>query len=122
MQRCKQRRGDTFRRDVLGAAVHDAVADRRQPGAAKMLAGEAQQGFERGAERVGAARWPALLRKRGPVRVSGEEMRRAVQVLDLTPHRRRLGNIRPKRSEQGELEAGRPGVQRQDRPCHACAP
>ncbi len=105
--------------DVLAASMHDAVADRRQTGFAKMGVGEGQQGVQHSGERIGNTGLPVLLRQHGAGHVAGQQMRRLIQVLDLAPrHSQHLVAGCGIDVEEGKFQAGRPGVEREDRAGH----
>ena len=118
-------------RDMVGAAMHDAVADRRQSIAAKMRVDERQQCVEHGGEsKPAVAGGQCLLRAIRAVGIAGEHMRCRISRSSTSP--RTVASTRVRQSarcvEQRELHAGRTGVQRKDRsrsrsdslagPCH----
>jgi hypothetical protein len=98
---------------MIGAAMHDAMTNGRELLATQMGVDESQQAVEDEGEGLCATCRPGSFGQHRSSGVARKQMRRRVQVFDLTAH----GDLqRGGPGEQGEFQAGRTGVQREDRP------
>ena len=107
IQRIEQRRRDELGRDMVHAAMNDPMTNGAKAQVAEMIVDEFQQARQRRSKVRGRV---AGFAEHGALRISGDEMRRRIQVLDFAPS----GNgQRGADVVEGEFKARRAGVEHQ---------
>jgi hypothetical protein len=102
---------------VFGAAVHDAVTHRDKASMPGMAIDKGKQGVQHLGKRGRPAFRPTPVNQLDAGGILGSQARRRPKARNLAADR---GRQRASRilAEHGELEAGRPGVEGEDRACH----